>query len=129
MVCLDDYKVVKEMETVNAAGDVKKIYRLVNSISNKTVRPITNLTTDKHGQLLQSPKSVLQVEVWKELLSNKFKATEEESRRPPMEYLPKTFDPIDRKEFERLAKKLNLGKTTGPDGMPTVVLWYLKHVQ
>ena len=79
--CLDDYKVwlektVKEMEIANTAGDIKKIYRLVKSVSNKPGKPTTNLTTDKNGQLLQSPKLV--ADTWKEFLSNKFKATDEE---------------------------------------------------
>ena len=82
----------------------------MKSITNKPGKPPANLTTDKHGQLLQTPKAV--AEAWKEFLSNKFKATEEEHKRPPMEKLPRTFDPVGRKEFEGAVKKLNMGKAT-----------------
>ena len=122
--CLNDYKswieaTTVEMEKANAAGDVKAIYRLVKSITGKPKKLPTNLTTDKNGNLLQSPQAI--AETWRSFLSNKFQATEAEDARPPLEKLPKTTDPITRKEFDQAVKKLNLGKATGPDGIPAVV--------
>ena len=55
-------------------------------------------------------------------LSAKFEGTTAGGLRPNLEYLPKTVDSIKRKEFDlAVNKKMNLGKATGPDGVPAVV--------
>ena len=54
-------------------------------------------------------------------MQNKFKPTEAEHGRPDMEELPKTTDPISKKEFDNAVKKLSKGKATGPDGVPVEV--------
>ena len=107
------------MEQANEAGDIKKIYKLVKNITGKPRKPPSNLTTDENGFLLQTPEDV--AKTWRNFLSKKFSATTKESTRPEMEFIPKTYDPITRKEFNSAIRKLNLGKATGPDGIPAVV--------
>ena len=107
------------MEKANEAGDIKAIYRLVKSITGNPGKPPNNLTTDKNGQLLQTPEAT--ANAWRDFLQKKFEATEAEKGRPTMETLPKTTDPISVKEFENAVKKLNQGKATGPDGVPDEV--------
>ena len=113
--CLNDYRewieaTVTGMEKVNEAGDIKTIYRLVNSITSNPGKPPNNLTTDKNGQLLQSPEAT--ANAWRDFLQKKFEPTEAEKGRPSMETIPKTTDPISVKEFENAVKKLNQGKAT-----------------
>ena len=97
--CLQDYRCwvdenVSEMEKANTDGDIRKIYRLVNTITGKPRKPPCNLTTDQNGNLLQTPEAISAT--WKNFLSNKCKAAEEEDLRPEMEYIPNTVDPITR---------------------------------
>ena len=118
---MQDYKdlvdaCVKEMETANVKGDVRRVYYLVKKLSNKPKPPPTNLTTDSNGNLLESPKDM--AERWGVFLREKFKSTPEEAVRPPMPPLPPTRTPEDaltRTEFDQAMKRLNNSKTTGPD--------------
>ena len=121
---LNDFKqwvqnAVVEMEKADAVGNTRKIFNLVNMLSNKPKRPPTNLTSDKDGNLLRSPKEV--TKTWENFLSQKFSVTQEESERPEMPPLEKTWDPITRKEFDVAMKRLKSGKATGPDGVPAAV--------
>ena len=100
-------------------GGQKYIYRLVNIINGKPRKPPYNLTTDQNGNLLQTPEAITMT--WKLFLGRKFQPTSEESLRPEMESIPSTADPITRTELNSAVKKLNLGKATGPDGVPAVV--------
>ena len=122
--CLQDYRswvetTVKAMEQANEAGDIKRVYKLVNHITGKPRKPASNLTTDENGKLLQTPEDV--ANTWRNFLSKKFQPTIKESLRPNLEHIPKTIDPITRKEFNSAIRKLHLGKATGPDGVPAVV--------
>ena len=123
--CLHDFKkwvsdVVMEMEEADGKGDTRKIFHLVNKLSNKPKKPPTNLNSDADGKLLRSPEDI--ASAWESFLCNKFSATHEEHQRPSMPPLPKTFDPIKkREEFETAIKRLNLGKAPGPDGVPAIV--------
>ena len=78
--CLEDFKswvasTVEEMERSDKAGNVRRIYKLVNSITitGKPKKPPYNLTTDKDGNLLHTPEDV--ATTWKNFLSKKFQAT------------------------------------------------------
>ena len=66
--CLEDYrtwveKTVEDMDRADAAGEIKKIYKLVNIITGKPLKPPRNLTTDASGKLLQTPEEV--ASTWK----------------------------------------------------------------
>ena len=125
--CLKDYvewvdSCVQEMEKANSYGDVRKIYNLVNKVSKKPKPPPSNLTTDEEGNLLKSPQDV--VDMWERFLKNKFKATDAEASRPPLEPLPKARseeDALQRKEFENALKRMGNAKATGPDEIPIEV--------
>ena len=89
--CLQDYvewvdSCVGEMEQANEFGDVRRIYHLVNKLSQKPKPPPVNLTKDEQGNPIQSPQAV--VEVWERFLKGKFQAAEPEASRPPLEPLP-----------------------------------------
>ena len=58
---------------------------------------------------------------WGRFLKNKFKATDAEATRPPLEPLPTARsegDELQRKEFEDALKRLGNAKATGPDEIP-----------
>ena len=107
------------MERADEKGDTRRIFNLVNRLSNKPKKPPTNLNTDALGNLLQSPKET--AEAWEQFLSRKFAATPEEQQRPPLPPLPKDDDSIQRSEFESAVKRLKIGKAKGPDGVPAMV--------
>lgn len=44
------------MEKANDVGDVRRIFNLVNMLSNKPRPPPCNLTVDEEGNLLNSPE-------------------------------------------------------------------------
>ena len=122
--CLQDFKAwvsdtVSDIEKANELGDVRKIFNLVNLLSNKPKAPPCNLTKDDEGNLLNSPENT--VERWRKFLKNTFKATSAEALRPDVEVLPKTDDKITWTEFEDAVNHLKLGKTIGPDGIPSEV--------
>ena len=71
------------------------------------------------GNILKSSEET--VERWRKFLQNKFKATPEEGERPELENLLKTVDKLTWKEFGTTVKRLDLGKTTVPDGIPSEV--------
>ena len=107
------------MEEADSKGNTRKIFNLVNKLSNKPKKPPTNLNTDANGALLRSPEDT--ATAWEEFLSRKFSTTPEESQRPPLTPLPKTSDPITRAEFDTAIKHLKIGKAPGPDGVPAIV--------
>ena len=122
--CLQDFKswvdeAVTEMEKADNLGNTRRIFNLVNMLSNKPKQPPANLNTDANGDLLRSPEDI--ADAWEQFLSKKFNATPEEQQRPQMPPLEKVYDPITRTEFEMAVKKLKLGKAPGPDGVPATV--------
>ena len=121
---------VEAMEAAEAAGDSRKIFRLVNTLRNKPKSPPTNLSKDESGKLLTSPKE--KAAVWFRFLKSKFEATPAEKARPPLEPLPTQrshTDPLTREEFEAAVKKLKNGKATGPDGIPAEVYKRCKDIR
>ena len=54
-------------------------------------------------------------------LSEKLASTQVELELPDMSSLPKVHDPITRQEFDLTVNRLKVGKTIGPDGVPTTV--------
>ena len=108
-----------EMEKSDAVGDTRKIFNLVNRLSNKPKLPPTNLTSDKDDNLLRSPEEI--VTTWGNFLTEKFTSTPEEHLRPDLPPLEKTWDPLTRAEFDVDIKRLKSGKATGPDGVLTTV--------
>ena len=125
--CLKDFNdwvdsCVKEMESANKLGDVRRIYHLVKKLSNKPKPPPTNLTKDEDGTILKGPSE--KVVRWEKFLTRKFEATPEESKRPPMPPLTsvRTSDDIlTRSEFDRAMKRMKISKATGPDDVPIEV--------
>ena len=47
---------VSDIEKANELGDVRKIFNLVNMLSNKPSQPPSNITKDEHGNILKSPE-------------------------------------------------------------------------
>ena len=122
--CTQDFRdwvsrTVIEMEKADAKGDTRKVFNLVNRLSNKPKRPPVNLTSDKNGKLLRSPEDT--AKTWGNFLSEKFAATPEEHLRPDLPPLEKTWDPLTRAEFDTAIKRLKTGKATGPDNIPAAV--------
>ena len=111
-----------EMEETNSYGDVRKIYHLVNKLSQKPKPPPANLTKDEQGNPIQSPQEI--VGVWERFLEGKFQSVDAEVSRPPLEPLPETRnedDELQRSEFEDALKRLKKAKATGPDEIPIEV--------
>ena len=125
--CLQDYvewvdNCVGEMEKANDYGDVRKIYNLVNKLSQKPKPPPSNLTKNEQGDLLKSPQAV--VDRWERFLKCKFQATEAEAVRPDPEPPPNTKSEeytLKRSEFEAAIKRLKSAKAVGPDEIPIEV--------
>ena len=111
----------KAMQEANGQGDTRKIYKVVNALSDKRQKPAKNLTTDGQGTILGSAQEV--ATRWFGFLSKKFAATELEINRPEMQQLPSTVgqDPLSEKEILEGLSRMNQGKATGPDGIPIEV--------
>ena len=74
------------MEAPYEVGNMNYIFKIVNKIFKNPKSPPQNLTTDKHGNLLESADGVSKT--WFEFLSNKFKGTVTEDDRPEMTDIP-----------------------------------------
>ena len=62
------------MQTVNGQGDVKKIYKSVNTLSDERKSPPNNLITNGQGSMLTSAQEV--ANRWFTFLTSKFVVTE-----------------------------------------------------
>ena len=83
--------------------------------------PPSNLTTDGNGNLLKSPQDV--VETRENVFKNKFKVTDVEASKAPLEPLPKTRSEnyvLHRKKFEDVLKRMGNAKSTVPDVSPYI---------
>ena len=123
---LDDFKQwvqtkSDEMTEANWRGDTKKIFEVVNTLSNKSEKPPANLTTDGQGNILGCAEDV--ANRWYHFLKYKFAATSVEQGRSGMAPLPTTQgqDELTVKEIEEGLTKMQGGKACGPDEIPVEV--------
>ena len=121
---LDDYnewlkKMADKMEEADRVGDSETIFRIVKLMSGLMQASSTDApSTDKNGDLILDHKTL--AKTWKDFLEGKFKATEAEKKRDPLEELgPQLIaDPLTEFAFVRALQKLKKGKVCGPDGIP-----------
>ena len=79
-MCLQDFKswvneAVAELEKADDKADIRKIFDLMNMLSNKPKNPSANMNTDAIGNLLRSPEDI--AADWEQFLSKNFSTTEE----------------------------------------------------
>ena len=121
---LNDYndwlsQMATRMEEADRKGDSETIFRIVKIMSGlMTTSSTTAPSTDKNGDLILDHKKL--AKAWREFLTGKFKATEAEADRDPLEELgPQLIaDPLTEQAFVRALQKLKKGKACGPDGIP-----------
>ena len=113
------------MQKANNVGDTKDIYKAVKVLACKQGAPPTNLTVDSNGNTLGSAAEV--AATWERFLTEKFSATERETKRPALEPLPCTIDTdnqLSRKEIAQGLARMGNGKACGPDGIPAEIYKY-----
>ena len=116
---------VQQMETANSIGNVRKIYAILQKMSNKPKDPPENLNTDADGNMLKSAEEI--AKTWEKFLKKKFAATPAEIARPAMPPIPPERLPTDnltRDEFEKSVNRMPNGKAVGPDGVPAEAFKY-----
>ena len=121
---LDDYntwlsKMAEKMEETDRVGDSETIFRIVKLMSGLMQASSTDApSVDKNGDLILDHKAL--AKTWKEFLEGKFKATQGEEKRDPLEELgPQLIDdPLTEFAFVRALQKLKKVKACGPDSIP-----------
>ena len=105
------------MNQANWRGDTSQIYKIVNTLANKSEKPPRNLTTDGQGNLLTSAADV--ANRWQRFLSNKFAATPAEQGRSDMPELPSTVGQggLTDKEIADGLAKMKESKACGTDAI------------
>ena len=128
---LQDYKdwvgkCAGDMEAANAAaGNMRRIFQVVNHLVKKATPPPHNLTHEPSGALLKSLEEV--ANMWYGFSNKKFSATQKENDRSPLASLPlyrSTEDALTKEEFKLALRRLKCDKTAGPDGIPIEVFKY-----
>ena len=115
-------KMATEMEEADRRGDSETIFRIVKIISGiMSASGNAAPSVDKNGELILDQGKL--VEVWRQFLEGKFKATDAEFSRDEYEELGPQLveDPLTEQAFVRALKKLKKGKACGPDGIPSEV--------
>ena len=109
-----------KMEEADKKGDSETIFRIVKIMSGLMMASSnTAPSTNKQGELILDHKQL--AKTWNEFLTDKFKATEAETKlRDPYEKLGPQLvdDPLTEQAFVRALQKLKKGKACGPDGIP-----------
>ena len=121
---LNDYnewlsKMADKMEETDRVGDSETIFHIVKLMIGLMQASSTDApSTDKNGDLILDQKTL--AKTWKDFLEGKFKETEAEKKRDPLEDLgPQLIvDPLTEFSFVRALEKLKKGKACGPDGIP-----------
>ena len=108
-----------KMEEADKKDDSETIFCIVKLMSGLlTAASSTSPSTDKKGDLILDHKKL--ASVWSDFLAGKFKVTQAETERDPLEDLgPQLIaDPLTEQAFVRALQKLKKGETCGPDGIP-----------
>ena len=109
----------EEMSKAAGHGDMRAVYKGVNTLAQKQAKPPSNINTDEQGNTLKCAEDT--AAVWHRFLSKKFAATTAEQGRPEMEPLPCTQgqDDLTEKQFNAGLSKMNTNKACGHDNIPT----------
>ena len=109
----------KDMEQAYARGDTTAVLNAICKVNGNT-KSFSSKTPSKNkdGELIMGQESL--AEMWRDFLEGKFKATDEESRRPDYQNIGEQTedDPLTKEAFLRALARLKTGKACGPDDIP-----------